>query len=192
MEHAMKGIRLAYESTLQPIDGLVMERNVTNIDSVGLWIVLFENTQRACPQCNTLKAQLRRMSANLRGLANFGTLDCGKESKVCEGQYVGNQYPILKLYPYKGSKGTGETLVKHGEDPLAALPIVEKVIRMCIENIEAEYALMKTLHDDYVEEEEMTPPPMYEYPQPEVKSTRVLPAGVRAAALGGGPQSISN
>jgi thiol-disulfide isomerase/thioredoxin len=183
IEHAEKGIRLVHESTLEQIDAFVMEKQVTNPDETGLWIVMFESGG-ACPQCSTLKASLRRMSANIGGLANFGILNCGKEPTVCKDQYVGNQYPVLKMYPYKGVKGAGETLVQSGQDPLAVLPVVEKVIRMCIENIEAENGLMKTLHEDEKYEEPEVPRQQYAYPQPEQKARYVLPAGVRAASAG--------
>lgn len=181
IEHAEKSIRLAAESNLQEIDSFVMQKNVTSSESTGLWIVLFEN--HSCPQCGVFKAQLRRMSANLGKLANFAVFHCGKNggSRICQEQYVGNKYPVLKLYPYKGSKGTGETLVKPDEDPLVVLPITEKVIRMCIANIETENGLMKPLHEDFEEEEPPPPPqPEYEYPQPERVFHRVSGAGIKA------------
>lgn len=189
IDFAERGIRLAHESTLHTIDAFVMHKNVTNAESKGLWIVLFHG--RICTTCGPLKASLRRMSANIRGLANFGVINCGDEPAVCKQQYIGNQYPVLKMYPYQGSKGTGETLIEpNGVDPLIVLPIAEKVIRMCIANIEAENALMNTLHDDgFNEEEEPEEPPQaqYQYPQPEQKTRHYLPAGVRA---GGGAQYI--
>jgi hypothetical protein len=95
------------------------------------------------------------------------------------------------MYPYQGSKGTGETLIEpNGLDPLVVLPVAEKVIRMCIANIEAANGLMNTLHDEQYNEEEEPEPPQaqYPYPQPERKSQYVLPAGVRA---GGGAQYIA-
>ena len=179
IEFATKGIRLAHEATLQSIDAFVMEKNVTNAESVGLWVVMYEG--KHCPQCASLKASLRRMSANIQGLANFGVLDCSVHPKVCQYQYVGSKYPVLKLYPYKGAKGTGETLVEAGADPLVLLPVVEKVIRMCLANIEAENGLMKTLLEEEEEYDEPEPPkPQYQYPEPERQQQRVLPAGVRA------------
>ena len=172
------GIRLAHEATLQTIDAFVMEKNVTNSDTTGLWIVMYQG--RNCPHCASLKASLRRMSANMGNLANFGIFDCDNDPKVCQYQYVGTQYPVLKLYPYKGAKGTGETLVQAGTDPLVLLPVVEKVIRMCLDNIEAENGLMKTLHEECEEEDEPERKPQYQYPAPEQQAQRVLPAGVRA------------
>jgi thiol-disulfide isomerase/thioredoxin len=182
IRHAEKSIRLAHESTLRAIDAFVMEKNVTNSDSTGLWIVMFEDGH--CAQCGPLKASLRRMSANMGGLANFGVLHCGNFPKVCQQQYIGNQYPILKMYPYQGSKGTGETLFQAGgADPLVVLPIVEKVIRMCIANIEAATGLMNTLHEEDVQEDDPPPPkPQYQYPQPEQQVHRGLPAGVKAGS----------
>jgi len=105
-----KGIRLAHESTLQSIDAFIMEKNVTNAESTGLWVVMVEGAR--CTSCGALKASLRRMSANIGELANFGVFVCDKQPKVCPHQYVGKQYPIVKLYPYKGAKGTGETLIQ--------------------------------------------------------------------------------
>jgi hypothetical protein len=191
VEHAEKGVRLAFESKLQPIDGFVMAKNVTNSESTGLWMVMFEDTRRPSAQTGSLKAALRRMSANmLHGqdaqLAHFGIFDCGKDPKVCQEQYIDtNKVPVLKLYPYKGSKGTGETLVQSSEDPLVVLPVVEKVIRMCLANIEAENGLMKTPHEDYEEDEPPPPPPRFEYPDPEPQvQRRGLPPGVKAASGG--------
>lgn len=179
MDFAIKGIRLAHEATLQSIDAYVMEKNVTNAESVGLWVVMYEG--KHCPQCGSLKASLRRMSANIQGLANFGVLDCAVHRKVCQHQYVGIKFPVLKLYPYKGAKGTGETLVEPGADPLVLLPVVEKVIRMCLANIEAENGLMKTLLEEGEEYDKPEPPkPQYQYPEPQRQQQRVLPAGVRA------------
>lgn len=180
IEFAEKGIRLAHDSTLHPIDAFVMHKNVTNSDSTGVWIVLFQGG--SCRECGTLKASLRRMSANIRSLANFGILDCDKESKVCGEQYV-RKFPTLKMYPYQGAKGTGETLYEPGgSDPVIILPVVEKVIRLCIANIEAATGLMNMLHDE--DEPEVEPPtPQYQYPEPERQEQyRVLPAGVRASA----------
>lgn len=177
IEFAEKGIRLAHESTLQTIDAFIMDKNVTNAESTGLWIVMFEG--RNCATCGALKASLRRMSANIRGLANFGVFDCAANPKICQYQYVGNKFPVLKLYPYKGAKGTGETLVEPGGDPLVLLPVVEKVIRMCLANIEVENGLMNPLHEEYEEEPE-PPKPQYQYPEPERQQQHVLPAGVRA------------
>jgi thiol-disulfide isomerase/thioredoxin len=189
IEFAEKGIRLAHESTLQVMDAFLMHKNVTNDESTELWIVLFEGSY--CPDCGSMKASLRCMSANIRGLANFGVLDCAKEPTICKDQYVGNFYPVLKMYPYRGPKGTGETLLEpNGLDPLIVLPVAEKVIRMCIANIKVANGLMNTLHEDqYSEEEEPEPPQaQYPYPQPERKSQYALPAGVRA---GGGAQYIA-
>ena len=183
IEFAERGTRLVHEATLQTIDTFLMNKNVTNSESTGLWIVLFEGNN--CPECGSLKASLRRMSANIRGLANFGVLHCSQEQKICKDQYVKHDgYPVLKMYPYQGSKGTGETLYQPGgADPLLILPVVEKVIRMCIANIEAANGLMKTLHDEAPEE---PPPPQveYAYPEPRRKVHRGLPAGTRAAAGG--------
>lgn len=186
IDFAEKGIRLAHESTLQPIDAYIMDKNVTNAESKGLWVVMFQG--RNCRNCATLKSALRRMSANIGDLASFGIFDCDKQPKICQNQYVGRQYPVLKLYPYTGAKGTGETLVEAGSDPLVVLPVVEKVIRMCLANIEAENGLMKTLHEEEDEYEEPEPPKQqYQYPEPERQTQRVLPAGVRAS---GGRQYI--
>lgn len=189
IQFAEKGVRLAHESTLQPIDAFLMHKNVTNSESIGLWIVLFEGSE--CAECGTLKASIRRMSANIRGLANFGVVDCDAESKICSEQYVGTSFPVLKLYPYQGAKATGETLYQPGGlAPHFVLPVVEKVIRMCIANIEAANGLMNTLHND--EEEQLQDEPLqqqYEYPQPERRVQYVLPAGVRAG--GGGAQYIA-
>jgi thioredoxin-like negative regulator of GroEL len=180
IEFAEKGIRLAHESTLHPIDAFAMHKNVTNTDSTGVWIVLFQGA--SCRECVTLKASLRRMSANIRGLANFGILDCDKESKVCGEQYV-SQYPTLKMYPYQGAKGAGETLYEPGgSDPVIILPVIEKVIRLCIANIEAATGLMNMLHEEDEPEEE-PPKPQYQYPEPVRQAQyRVLPDGVRASA----------
>jgi hypothetical protein len=87
------------------------------------------------------------------------------------------------MYPYQGAKGTGETLYEPGgSDPVIILPVVEKVIRLCIANIEAATGLMNMLHDE--DEPEVEPPkPQYQYPEPERREQyRVLPAGVRASA----------
>lgn len=188
IDFASQSIRLAHESNLQTLDAFLMDKNVTNSESTGLWVVMFENSN--CPSCASLKASLRRMSANIGTLANFGILDCSQHAKTCQQQYVtGKRFPVLKLYPYKGVKGTGETLVEgSNSDPNVVLPIVEKVIRACLANLEAENGLMKTLHE---EEEDEPPPPkqQYQYPEPERQTQRVLPAGVRAS---GGRQYIGN
>jgi thiol-disulfide isomerase/thioredoxin len=185
IQFAEKGVRLAHESTLQPIDAFLMHKNVTNSSSTGLWIVLFEDTECGAP-CNTLKASIRRMSANIRGLANFGVVDCNVEATICKEQYVtGTGYPVLKMYPYQGVKGTGETLYHPGS--LGAhfvLPVVEKVIRLCIANIGEANGLMNTLLE---EEEQVDEPPLqqqYQYPQPERQVHYGLPAGVRAGSAG--------
>jgi hypothetical protein len=182
IEHAEMSIRLAAESSLSPIDGFIMAKNVTNSDSTGLWIVMFESARQLCAQCGPVKASLRRMSANLGKLVNFGIFDCDKDPKVCKQQYVGNKFPMVKIYPYKGSKGTGETLIQPDSNPLDVLPIAEKVIRMCIAEIEAENALMKTPHEEYEEEPQPLPPPQPEwrYPEPERHVFRSLPPGTRA------------
>eukprot|EP00567_Pseudictyota_dubia_P012586 CAMPEP_0197450350 /NCGR_PEP_ID=MMETSP1175-20131217/24989_1 /TAXON_ID=1003142 /ORGANISM="Triceratium dubium, Strain CCMP147" /LENGTH=437 /DNA_ID=CAMNT_0042982751 /DNA_START=24 /DNA_END=1337 /DNA_ORIENTATION=- len=183
IEHAEKAIRLTHEATLRPIDGGVIEREVVNPDSVGLWFVLYvRGGFSACPQCKPMKESLRRLSANMPDLAKFGVLDCSEDTQVCQHQYIGQKFPVLKMYPYKGSKGTGETLMYPDDDAAVILPAVEKVIRMCIANIEAENALMKTPHDEHKEDSpEKSPPPRWEYPQPEQQPLQVIPDGVRAS-----------
>ena len=197
IQFAEKGIRLVHESSLQPITRFLMERNVTNSTSTGLWIILFEDSAASCVHCESLKASIRRMSANIRGLANFGILDCHLEPQTCREQYVmGNPYPVLKMYPHHpGSKGTGETLYQPqlgAVDSHLILPVVEKVIRMCITNNPdtENNQLMNTLHNDEespLQDDE--PHIQYQYPQQDRQIRYVLPAGVRASG-GGGAQYI--
>ena len=49
------------------LDAEIFPIAVTGLESVGPWIVIFEQKGSMCKSCDSTKASMRRMSANLKG-----------------------------------------------------------------------------------------------------------------------------
>ena len=103
------------------------------VDGDDLWVVMFSGGEY-CAACKSAKKNALRLSADLRGLAQVGLVDCSLPTAqgLCTDEAVPRPLPQFKLYPYGPKrKGQGEWLFERSDLPIhLGLELTAKLVSL--------------------------------------------------------------
>jgi len=117
-EHTADAIYGWVEQTLKNNVFPLTTKNFAVTNNGSLWIVDF-SAGTWCGPCTTLKATLRRVAAELQGIANVGMVECDREP-IC-GQTGVTYYPQVRLFMKDRLPATGQLLEVNQNFPAAGM-----------------------------------------------------------------------
>eukprot|EP01126_Amoeba_proteus_P000297 TRINITY_DN10096_c0_g2_i4.p1 TRINITY_DN10096_c0_g2~~TRINITY_DN10096_c0_g2_i4.p1 ORF type:complete len:233 (-),score=39.29 TRINITY_DN10096_c0_g2_i4:91-789(-) len=127
--------RLGVQSNLISLDKENFEEEVNGYED--LWIIMFTGGSRNSKvHCDSARMNMVRLSANLRGLAQVGVVDCNSNLELCikEFKTVPTTFPLFRVYS-RGAVKTSEELFNFRSVPVhVACEMIEKLVQMLMAN----------------------------------------------------------
>lgn len=191
--------KLGIQSALIPLDATSFEEQLLTSDE--FWIVVFVGgSVSSKSKSYGARMNLVRLSANLRGLANTGIVDCNENFELCQNEFKektlhSSIFPLFRGYA-RGPKKTSEEIFVFDETPVhVACGIMEKMVqllmaheRVCKDGeCRAVAQAFEEGYQDYEEEEEEEQPPERQYQDSGSHQPvrRVIEGGRRPNMIGG-------
>lgn len=106
-----------------PIDGAFLEQNITrnplvkeqNVTSTTVWVVWFYHSERCSrvDTCDKTAPGLRKLSAELRGIARVAAINCKKHRRACRG-HLSSEASSIRVFLHRQSKHFVESFLLDG------------------------------------------------------------------------------
>lgn len=130
--------RLGFQSALILLDSSNFDEKLKN--SEEFWIVVFiGGSVSSKSKSYSARANIVRLSANLRGLANTAIMDCNAEWELCQREFPDRvlntgSFPLFRGYA-RGTRKMSEELFVYDTTPVhVACEIIEKMVQLLMAN----------------------------------------------------------
>lgn len=152
--------RLFSRTHITVLNGEIFEESVKT--SKDAWMVMF--TSRKCSLCSDVKPNWYRLSMDVVGLAQMGTVDCTSHPDLCRAEGVDtNKLPQFFAYIRGDKSGKNPENLFSAEEISShlALPLIGKVLKMALssEVLRDDAVALPAEDFDYQNNDKKEPPP---------------------------------